>query len=105
MVLPLPLVQYAPLLHFGGPENAGSGVPASTPHEPACIPALTQDANALCLAAATGAPGGGGICAVVLAMRWTHACPLVTAALLGDDARSWASDVSDIGAPPVGGLP
>ena len=30
---------------------------------------------------------------------------MVTAALLGEEARSWASEVSAIGAPPLGGLP
>ena len=105
MVLLVPLVQYWPLLQVGGPENAGSGVPASTPHEPAGIPELTQAEKALCFAAATGAAGSGGIGAVVLAIRCTQAWPFVTAAGLGEEARSCASEVSDMGAPPTGGVP
>jgi hypothetical protein len=105
IVLLSPPLQYCPLLQVGGPVNAGSGVPPSTPQLPAGIPELTQAEKALCFAAGTGAAGEGGIGAVVLAMRWTHAWPLVTAALLGDEAWSCASEVSDIGAPPVGGLP
>jgi hypothetical protein len=68
-----PCVQYVPLVQVGGPVKAGSGVPASTPHDPACIPALTQAENADCCAAATGAAGGGGIGLVVLAIRCTQA--------------------------------
>jgi hypothetical protein len=105
MVLPFPPVQYTPLVQVGGPENTGSGVPASTVHVPPGIPALTQEAKADCFAVATGAAGGGGIGAVVLAIRFTQAWPVVTEELLGEAARSWASVVSPIGAPPVGGLP
>jgi hypothetical protein len=105
MVLLVPLVQYEPLVHVGAPENTGSGVPASTPHDPAGIPELTQVEKAACFAASTPAAGRGGMGLVVLAMRWTQAWPLVTAALLGDGARSCASEVSDIGAPPTGGVP
>ena len=69
MVLDSPPVQYVPLVQVGGPEKTGSGVPASTPHEPAGIPELTQAEKALCVAAATGAAGSGGIGEVVLAIR------------------------------------
>ena len=69
MLLPVPLLQYAPLLQVGGPENAGSGAPASTPQLPAGIPELTHAEKALCFEAATGAAGRGGIGAVVLAIR------------------------------------
>jgi hypothetical protein len=104
MLLPSPLVQYAALVQVGGPEKAGS-VPASMPQLPAGIPELTHAEKALCFEAATAAAGGGGIGAVVLAIRCTQDCPLVTAALLGEEARSWASEVRAIGAPPIGGLP
>ena len=74
-------------------------------HDPGGIPELTQAENAARLAALTGGAGGGGMGLAVLAILCTQACPVVTEALLGEGARSWAREVSDMGAPPVGGDP